>query len=244
MIQCPKCKSENQIGAIFCRTCSEKLDLDNLEPADLIAKNTAGGNAIYFLMRLCSLILLVVGGGVIVLMVLKPPFTEYPALSEKEQVGILNKYKRMGKRKPVALTEPQATFIISDVLLELDEASKLKQKEIWLIEGAVPNFLADGVIVEFPVDGVARVHLKSIAFEKLDLYTSVQGRLGTGSNGVDFDITKVWLGRLPIPHWLPFVREFAMARFESVQSGKPQVQSTKKSIRTARVTAGSVAVTR
>ena len=32
MIPCPKCEADNQIGAIFCRSCGEKLDLDDINP--------------------------------------------------------------------------------------------------------------------------------------------------------------------------------------------------------------------
>ncbi|NQZ69551.1 MAG: hypothetical protein HRT89_15945, partial [Lentisphaeria bacterium] len=38
MIVCPKCKADNQIGAIFCRGCGEKLNLDELDPADMQAQ--------------------------------------------------------------------------------------------------------------------------------------------------------------------------------------------------------------
>ncbi len=34
MIKCPKCNAENFIGAIFCRECGGKLDLNELKPAD------------------------------------------------------------------------------------------------------------------------------------------------------------------------------------------------------------------
>ena len=32
MIKCPKCDADNQIGAIFCRGCGEKLNLDDIQP--------------------------------------------------------------------------------------------------------------------------------------------------------------------------------------------------------------------
>ena len=35
MIVCPKCQTDNQVGAIFCRGCHEKLNLEDLNPEDI-----------------------------------------------------------------------------------------------------------------------------------------------------------------------------------------------------------------
>ncbi len=38
LIKCTKCGFENQMGAIFCRGCGEKIDMDSMDP-DTVAKN-------------------------------------------------------------------------------------------------------------------------------------------------------------------------------------------------------------
>ncbi|MBO7621331.1 MAG: zinc-ribbon domain-containing protein, partial [Victivallales bacterium] len=35
MINCPKCGADNLLNAIFCRTCGEKLNLDELKPTEV-----------------------------------------------------------------------------------------------------------------------------------------------------------------------------------------------------------------
>ena len=35
MINCPKCGADNLLNAIFCRTCGEKLNLEELKPTEV-----------------------------------------------------------------------------------------------------------------------------------------------------------------------------------------------------------------
>ena len=35
MINCPNCNHDNMIGAIFCRSCGEKINIDELRPEDV-----------------------------------------------------------------------------------------------------------------------------------------------------------------------------------------------------------------
>ncbi len=61
MIKCPKCEGENQIGAIFCRGCGEKLDLDDIKPETVMdAAKKARGTKINWFSWIKNAILLVV----------------------------------------------------------------------------------------------------------------------------------------------------------------------------------------
>ena len=49
MIKCPKCEADNQIGAIFCRGCGEKLELDEIKPETVMeAAESAMGHSIHY----------------------------------------------------------------------------------------------------------------------------------------------------------------------------------------------------
>ncbi|MBR2427877.1 MAG: zinc ribbon domain-containing protein [Lentisphaeria bacterium] len=61
LIKCAKCGFENQMGAIFCRGCGEKIDMNAMDP-DTVAKNQKKGNSgiIGKIIRKIFLILIIV----------------------------------------------------------------------------------------------------------------------------------------------------------------------------------------
>ena len=74
MIKCPKCQADYQIGAIFCRSCGDKLDIDKLRPDDIKKATRNRAKLIGRIIRnVISLILLLAIVGGAVLMALAPP---------------------------------------------------------------------------------------------------------------------------------------------------------------------------
>jgi len=55
MIRCPKCGADNMIGAIFCRTCGERLNLDEIRPEQELAKQKQPAKLQTVIVRLVSL---------------------------------------------------------------------------------------------------------------------------------------------------------------------------------------------
>ena len=39
MVVCPKCRADNQIGAIFCRECGDKLEIEEVALEDVKRKS-------------------------------------------------------------------------------------------------------------------------------------------------------------------------------------------------------------
>jgi len=79
MIKCPECSHENQLGAIFCRNCGAKLDIERIRP--VVNDNRLRGGVAALIQRIVFAIILLALVGVLVGLFLPYGLKEYPAAS-------------------------------------------------------------------------------------------------------------------------------------------------------------------
>ncbi len=73
MINCPKCNAENMVGAIFCRTCGGRLNLDELRPESFNeAQDSVGKRVGIMVSRIATLVVVFAFVGIVVAAFLPP----------------------------------------------------------------------------------------------------------------------------------------------------------------------------
>lgn len=201
MIKCPKCQADNQIGAIFCRSCGDKLDIDKLRPDDIKKATRNRAKLIGRIIRnVISLILLLAIVGGAVLMALAPPGDWSNTLNDAESkernkkiVAIMRRVKQLDVDFKFNQRELNA---YATEVLRLTSEDKRKRQEEQIEEGGKAMLVPEAVRVDLLADGRLRFVLESRLWNKISLYTVVTG---SANSGTDFRIEQVAAGRLPIP---------------------------------------------
>ncbi len=236
MIQCPKCREENQIGAIFCRSCGEKLELDQLTPDSFQqgGDDSKTKTVITIVRNLIILVLILAVIGAIAAVFMKPSISISNSLTEEENKVALKRFKKFRKGKSGTeysfnLAEIQ---MLSDLILELTEEHKQKKREDFIASGETPTLITDGLYTEFVPPDSLKFILKSQLLDKAPIYSSIVGKVTGSETGLSFAVTDVHLGKLPIP--VPQLKEIIVKHFAALVKDndkfKQEVQAKVKSI--------------
>ena len=236
MIQCPECGQENQIGAIFCRSCGEKLELDELTPDSFQqgGDDSKAKTAIATVRNLSILILTVALIGTISAVFMKPEITMPNVLTEEENKVALKRFKKFrkgktGKEYAFNIAEIQ---MLSDLILKLTEKNKQKQRAKYIASGETPPLITDGLYTKFLPPDKLKFILKLQLLEKATLYSTITGRVTGTEAGLSFAVTEVNLGKLPIP--IPQLQELIIKNFVALikdnENFKKEVQLKIKGI--------------
>lgn len=219
LIKCAKCGFENQMGAIFCRGCGEKIDMNAMDP-DTVAKNQKKGKGgiVGKIIRKIFLILIIVAlvGSVASFFVSYrlPVYKAAPSESLKEaeakvtkigaekltsllpeteftmdEINILMKKRFFGKADAVAMTDEKAPAASS---------AKSKSKEI--IDNIRHKFAVNNVMVSAVRDNM-KVVVFSTAFGYIPLRIEFTGVLLTAdeSAALRFEAKSGRIGYCPVP---------------------------------------------
>ncbi len=79
MIKCPECSHENQLGAIFCRNCGAKLDIERIRP--VVKDMHMRGGVLALIKRIVGVLVLLALLGVLAGLFLPYGLKEFPAAS-------------------------------------------------------------------------------------------------------------------------------------------------------------------
>jgi hypothetical protein len=248
MLKCPACQSDNQIGAIFCRTCGEKLNLDEIEPDEIVAagKSTGmTGSSLYFIKKLIMLAIFMCLVGALISLFLAPGINMPVPLDEAAQKASAGRFSRLmsGRSKSETFTEAELHYIANIKLLVLTEEQKIKDKEQLIAEGYPTTLMPEQVFLEFPSPGVAKITVESILMDKLSMYTTVEGSITASDQGISFNTTKVSAGRLPVPAIGPF-RDHLNWRFMALISENDRAKAVQKAVKSAVVETGRITLKR
>ncbi|HCE45707.1 MAG TPA: hypothetical protein DET40_19365 [Lentisphaeria bacterium] len=124
LMKCGSCGHDNQLGAIFCRGCGEKLDVETMRPKVMENKGSASG--IGGLIRNLIGFLIFLGlAGVIVMMFYPQDLSVYPSLTGDDALKAAKiKYDAMLKKADTgfgddsySFTPQEATYLYNELFV-------------------------------------------------------------------------------------------------------------------------------
>lgn len=209
MINCPKCGAENMIGAIFCRSCSAKLDLDELRPEDLAEKEESlakkvGAVAQRIIIVLVSVLLVVV---LVAMLLPVSGLVETSGIDQRRMSKSVSRFRRMHtnkllpKYRNLTFDDADATALANFVfgLRPTAEPVASLAKEAGTYSGQ-GNLTPEFISVEFLAGGKTRLILRGLFFGKVPVYCTLVGRPEViEGGGIGFTPYSAKFGKMPLP---------------------------------------------
>ncbi len=209
MINCPKCGADNMVGAIFCRTCGEKLNIHELSPDVFDAPPEPVGAKVAKIIQRVVILVVLVGVAALVAGLFYPvKVTVTGTLDEKESAVAARKYAAL--QAPTPRTPSQIPFSSAEATAVVNNALGLPSSDAG---SKKPELLS----VEFLAAGSCRFVLKTLVFGKLPMYTVVVAKPKVTTPGdVQFDIVSAGIGKVRLPGPL---RKRAIGQFTALNVG-------------------------
>lgn len=208
MITCPKCGSDNMIGAIFCRTCGEKLNLDELKPDAFDEPDESMGHKIGRIAQRILILALVVGGIGVLVGLFWP--LDIQVTGELDPTASARAERKFGA---VQQPSPKLPAVVP---FSSAEATSVVNKQLGMpkTKGAKrPTMIS----VEFLDGGRCRLTLKSVLFGQVPMYTVALTKPVVEQAGdITFQILDVKAGKLPLPGGL---RKVGLDQFKALGAG-------------------------
>jgi hypothetical protein len=201
MFICPKCQSDNQLGAIFCRSCGEKLDIDDLKPADLL-EGKAAKNVGKIVRNFIGLVVLLFVGGILAGVFLPVPVQSVASLTPEQENVMRGKVgavmKASGREVSLSLAEINAlaeqvcSLSVADV-----EAARLADAEA----GSMIALVKQAIRIELVPPSTVRITVEHLLKDKLTMYSMIEGSLAISpeGRGMTFTRTGAAAGKIPLP---------------------------------------------
>ena len=195
LIKCDKCGHENQLGAIFCRNCGEKLDIESIHPEVGASKSF---NFIKTIKRLISVFSFLFLIGITAAVFVPSGFKEIQPLAEEEKGKAKEKFEDFqakietaDKKREFTFSLQEATYIFNNFILAPQEDRK-KDLVFDATAGGRLNFITYSMI-----------------FDKVPLRIEISGRIipldldenedNTNNMAFKYNILSVNFGHMPIP---------------------------------------------
>ena len=197
-IKCPECGNENQLGAIFCRGCGAKLDIESIRPEIKDAKVGGGLSGLFH--RLMMVLSLLIALGVLAALFLPYGLRKFDTPSEDVVKAATLKYDALllkveGGRGPVrhVFTPVEAMAIINNMFL---------QKQTGDV-GA--SYAVDDVLFDVSAAGELIIGLDAKLYGKVPVRFELIGKptVSGGDAGAapsfGFEIVSASMGRVSMP---------------------------------------------
>lgn len=221
LIKCPECNHENQLGAIFCRNCGAKLEIEKLAPE---AKDQKSFSVLKIVRRLIALALVLILIGLAVGLFFPIGLKQYGALSQDQIEEVDKKLEAMfaavqgkGRTRNYVLTPEETTYAFNTAFFQ-DSESK---GGTWQIEK---------LIIAPDEEGYVHLVLPTKLAGKVPARFELKGTLsdsGDEENPIRFDIVQAKMGNFGFPG---AVQSVVIDKFQPLLTN-PGVQEFMKSVK-------------
>ena len=202
-IPCDKCGHKSPMGAIFCRNCAEKLDVNNLKPEALRGgAGKAAGKAIGgVISKIVKVVVIVAILGLLIAFFMKagdavPAAPSNLEMVQKDSSKLFNRlYALEGYMSINKVSFENITSLSYAAQAELEN---LNQDSNDITLGLVPK----SIIISSQGDDVFRVSLISDLRAKLgqrQIYAYADYKLISSETGISFETVAVMQGKIPLP---------------------------------------------
>lgn len=219
MIRCDNCGSDNRVGAIFCKTCGKRLNLDDAQTQieDAQRRERRSPKRIFAIVRkvvmFAALVFVVL---VLVGIFLGAPMKHSQPVPQSTQQSAQNKFKKFTDREFRSQTDPQVVFSSAEATAVLNglanlrdvkqDAESAEEDEEKTDSGAQESneqsgfaLRPDMISVEFLASGYVRLVLRSKTFKGIRIYSSLIGRFDASGEMVQFLVQSGKVGKVPMP---------------------------------------------
>jgi hypothetical protein len=213
LIKCQNCKHENQLGAIFCRGCGVKLDLDAVNPELIDARKP---KVFKTLLKIFELLIFL---GILALLaaVFVPwGFPPVGTLSGTETEPAKDNYEKLtyeldgvGRKKVYHFTPAEAAWLVSNTILTTNPALGI---DVSFFPGA-PESSDITVVVSRKLFGVVPTRLE-MAVNAVPAGDAAAG--AENPQPLSFNVNSVKYGRAPVPL---FAAGFLTGKYASMMEG-------------------------
>ncbi len=227
-IKCPECGNDNQLGAIFCRNCGAKLDIEHMRPT--VKDNKVGGGFAGLAQRLLTILILIVVLGILAALFIPTGLKPYVAATEDEVKAATAKFdalmlKADGARGPAkhVFSPAELTAIANNLMLQKgapqDSAAGYQVDDI-LIDITSAGELVIGIDTKLYGKVPAR-------FELVGKPTTAEGEAGAAPV-IGFDIVSASMGHVTMP--VDLLKAKLAEKFAALAQGK-DIEKILKSIK-------------
>jgi len=206
IIKCPNCGHDNQLGAIFCRNCGKKLDIEQFRPAVKDMKYKAGvGEIIQKVLGIVTVLMIVA--------LLAAAFIPF-GLTSYEQPSA-----ELAKAAKDKLDAVSASLVGSGTKKHSFSPAEFSAAYNAELLATASDAGVDRVRFDLLPSGdaaVIRMDSKLVGF--LPIHLELFGK--PTSTGANFDVSSAKIGYLPIP--IPFLRDLVASKAAGLTHGDSQ----------------------
>ena len=192
MIKCSECGHENQLGAIFCRECGVKLDVETLRPEIQDGKRSI--NVVGLIRNIIGVALLVVVVGSLGLM-FYPASIVMPSLGEEEQKAAEAKLKALLVRVNEKYGDDKYTFSPAEVTYLLNNALTKKSGD----DEKTVAYKVEDIVVSVDMRSIVHIAMRSKLLA-IPVTLEVSGTFDMDT--ANFRVLGQKIGHLSIPNGL------------------------------------------
>ncbi len=220
MINCPKCGAGNQVGTLFCRSCGDRLNLDEIRPPTEDEVRRAQGFDLWKWLRIARraavFALVIFFLYVIVGFFRQPAVTAIAVPAGAEKVAAEKKTDalfRVGLKPAVQPFSSSELTALADGMLGLPVQA----------ENAGMALAPEHMEVEVLPSGLLRATLRC-RLMGMTVYNTVIYKVETGDNGPSVRPVTALFGRIHLPG---FAQSFVTGRLEALFANSPDLQYLK-----------------
>ena len=230
LIKCQICGHENQLGAIFCRGCGGKLEVEQLRPKVEHTKTSTNFGAI--ISKIISFVIFMSIAALICMLFYPDDLSEYPPLPGENAVNATKvKFETMQKKAEqgfgndsYTLSAQEATYVYNEILAKPAAAATggTAGAAVPAATPATPNASIEKII--FNIDSIGFVHiiLKTKLFDKIPATFEMKGSISSaqkkeeGKVSITFNAVSYKMGHMPVM----FVDNMVFGKFMPALEGK------------------------
>ena len=232
LMKCEKCGHENQLGAIFCRGCGGKLDVEAVQPKVQHSESSVNFGGIA--KKLIGFIIFLAIVAVIVMPFYPDNLSSYPPLSGDDAVkAAKEKFESIQKKSEqgfgddtYTLSAQEATYLYNSAFLAKTAAPGADKPAAAPAAASAP---AEAPVYNiekliFDIDSVGFVHiiLKTKLFDQIPVTFELKGTIvnaptkEAGKPSITFNAVEYKMGRMPVK----FAKKQVLDKFMPALAGK------------------------
>jgi len=227
MINCQECGADNMVGAIFCRSCGAKLDLDEIRPETEMKKEASVAKNLKTIAgRIVVLVVFLILAGVLAGLLLPAPGAVQGELNDQEtQKAVARARQMFATRRQRAFTfSSEEITLLANKLFRLDTGSAdTDQGGDGAAKKSKAGLMPEHLSIQLLGSGYVKMVLRSRAFGKLPIYSTLLGNFEAKEDGgVSFEAFSTAMGKLSLPGPL---QDVVLKRFQSVLAVEPKLKN-------------------